>query len=166
LAAVRKLEALEALRILGVSSGDVCFLRWPDGAPSARDDPRCQATIDELTGWCAGLRPRSLWATWAGEPHCDHVAAARLADDLAQQLPSLPRRLDYLVWGWGRPEISPGRLVRSLVCPDTVARRRAALACHRTQMTGLISDTTDAFRIPPNLAALTDRPVEIYLEAA
>ena len=165
LAAARKLEALEALRCLGVAVDDVRFLRWPDGAPWSRGDPHYLGTIEALAGWCESFRPRSLWAPWAGEPHCDHVAAARLADDLGEQLPSRPKRLQYLVWGWGRPEISAEMLVRSLDCPDTVARRRAALACHRTQMTGLISDTTNAFRIPPELAALTDRPVEIYLEA-
>jgi hypothetical protein len=32
-------------------------------------------------------------------------------------------------------------------------------------MTGLIPDATDAFRVPADLAALTERPLEIYLEA-
>jgi hypothetical protein len=43
-------------------------------------------------------------------------------------------------------------------------RRRLALACHRTQTSDLIADAEEAFLIPPDLAALTDRNAEIFIE--
>jgi LmbE family N-acetylglucosaminyl deacetylase len=165
LAGTRKVEALRALDVLGVPVTDVSFLGWPDGAPWAAGSANYRQTMRSLNVMCEALTPRSIWSTWEGEPHGDHVAAAVLADDLAQRLRERPRRLDYIVWGWDRPEIGASLPVRSLACASNSDRRRNALECHRTQMTSLIPDATDAFRVPADLAALTDRPLEIYLEA-
>ena len=165
LAATRRGEALAALAVLGVGPEDCLFLDWSDASPLAHDDPAYARTLDRLAGWAAGFAPRSLWSSWREEAHCDHVAASELAADLVGRLPSITACMEFLVWGWkARRARFDGKAVWSLACADTVARRREALACHRTQMTDLIDDARTAFRIPPALAALTDRPVEIYLE--
>jgi len=166
LAHVRRREALDALSVLGVEPQDCLFLDWSDAAPLARDDPDYARTLDRLAEWAAERPPRSLWSPWRGEAHCDHVAASQLAGDVLSRLPSVSTRMEFLVWGWKeRHACFDGRSVWSLACPDTVERRRQALACHRTQMTDVIDDALSAFQIPAALAALTDRPVEIYLEA-
>jgi LmbE family N-acetylglucosaminyl deacetylase len=153
--------------VLGVRPEDCLFLDWSDASPFAHDHPAYARTLERLAGWANGFAPRSLWASWREEAHCDHVAAGELAADLAGRLPSLTACMEFLVWGWkARSARFDGKAVWSLACADTVERRRKALACHRTQMTGLIDDARTAFRIPPALAALTDRPVEIYLEAS
>jgi LmbE family N-acetylglucosaminyl deacetylase len=167
LAAARRREALRALATLGVPSRDVRFLGWPDGAPLAEGAPDYQRTLVELQSWARSRPPRSLWATWPKEPHCDHEAAAELADALAARLPVRPRRLDYLVWGWTRPELVQAAPERrwALDCPGQGPRRRRALACHRTQTSGLIADADQAFRLPASVAALAGRRTEIFLEA-
>jgi LmbE family N-acetylglucosaminyl deacetylase len=112
---------------------------------------------------------RSVWAPWIGESHCDHVAAAELARRFARRTATPVVTMSYLVWGWNEPRLARaarGETVRILECPQTVGRRRLALSCHRTQTTSLIADAAGPFRIPPRLAALTDRPVEVYLKAA
>ena len=53
---------------------------------------------------------------------------------------------------------------RSLACADTVETRARALARHRSQTTDLIADAEVAFRLPPEVAAIVDRPTEIHLE--
>jgi LmbE family N-acetylglucosaminyl deacetylase len=164
LSKVRRAEAASALSILGVDAPDTRFLGWPDGAPWAQASHAFAATLAALVEWCEAFEPRSIWASWRHEPHADHVATALLADHLADALRWRPRRFDYLVWGWGDPDVADAQGVRSLPCPDTVERRRAALACHRTQTTDLIDDAASAFLMPANLAGLTDRPAEIYLE--
>jgi LmbE family N-acetylglucosaminyl deacetylase len=169
LAAARRGEALEALSALGVPAGDVRFLDWPDAAPYAPGARRYSQTLAALIGWIGRRGVNSLWAPWIGEDHCDHVAAANLALSLAGRIGAPVTLMSYLVWGWADPRLvrdaRHGR-VWTLRCPRTVSQRRTALACHRTQVTDIINDTEHAFRVPPELAALTERPVEIYLRAA
>ncbi len=167
LAAERHNEALEALRVLGVPAGDVMFLGWPDAAPHEPDAAGFGATVTALVDAMRRARVRSLWAPWSEESHGDHVAAAGLAAAAARATDII--LMSYLVWGWQDPRLTgavrPGE-IWTLDCPRTVPRRRRALSCHRTQTTSLINDASQAFRIPPQLAALTERPAEVFLQTA
>jgi LmbE family N-acetylglucosaminyl deacetylase len=165
LAAERRREAQQALAVLGVPPRDIHFLGWPDGGPIQPGTPAHEAAVEDLKAWARDRPPRSIWSTWRGEPHCDHEAAADLADALAARLPGPARRLDFIVWGWTRPELTTeAKDVWALDCRSAIPLRRRALACHRTQTTGLIADAQQAFRIPPEIAALASRPAELYLE--
>ncbi len=167
LAVTRRAEALRALSALGVGSNAVCFLGWPDAHPLAADDPARARSLARLADWVSGFAPRSLWAPWSGEAHCDHLAAARLGADLARRFRPRPVRMDYLVWGWKEPGLTRVRArTWALDCPGTIPARRRALACHRTQLAGVIDDALTGFQIPPRLAALVARPTEVYLEGA
>jgi LmbE family N-acetylglucosaminyl deacetylase len=115
--------------------------------------------------WAGAFSPRSLWSPWSEEKHCDHMAAAGLARDLAGRLEPQPLTMDYLVWGWTMAALArTAEKIWALDCPDTVDRRRRALARHRTQTSNVIVDADQGFQIPSQLAALTERPFEIYLE--
>jgi LmbE family N-acetylglucosaminyl deacetylase len=165
LAAERRREAKGALGVLGVPPPDIHFLDWPDSGPIPPGTPAHAAAVEALKAWLRPRPPRSVWSTWRGEPHCDHEAAADLADVLAARLSGPVRRLDFIVWGWTRPELTAeAKDVWALGCQGAIPLRRRALACHRTQTTGLISDAQEAFRIPPEIAALASRPAELYLE--
>ena len=168
LSQTRRSESLAALAVLGVPETDVCFLEWPDAQPFDVGSPAYERSLVQLTYWATRFGPRSVWSPWPQEDHCDHAAAAHLALDLAGRLRSSPVRMDYLVWGWSKPQLSQQTrgAIWALDCPDTVDARTRALACHRTQLGGLIRDAEKNFQIPPELAALTARPTEIYLEGA
>jgi LmbE family N-acetylglucosaminyl deacetylase len=167
LAAERRHEALEALRVLGVPRTDVLFLGWPDAAPHEPRSAPYRETLSRLVDALRTARARSLWAPWGQESHRDHVAAARLAEEASQAAHVVV--MSYLVWGWSHPRLT-GAIHQSEVwtldCPRTVSQRRRALSCHRTQTTALIDDAEQAFRIPPQLAALTERPAEVFLQTA
>ena len=165
LALARRREALAALGELGVTEAATLFLGWPDAEPHAPNAPAYQETLSRLAAWLAPMPPKSLWAPWREEEHCDHQAASGLADDIAMRFPA--RRLDYVVWGWKSPGLEPASADRRcwrLACADRLDQRRRALARHRTQTTDLIADAETAFIIPPELAALADRPSEIFFE--
>ena len=166
LARVRRREALAALSVLGVGAGQTLFMDWPDAAPHQPGDEAYTASFARLSEWLHTFSPNSLWAPRAGESHCDHAAARALADDLSRRWPGL-RQLDYMVWGWADDAVAARRAnerVWRLPCAAFADQRRRALACHRTQTTDLIDDAEDAFLIPDDLAALTDRPAEIFFE--
>jgi LmbE family N-acetylglucosaminyl deacetylase len=167
LAETRRGEALAALSVLGVEAGRTLFLNWPDSAPHRPGEDAYESTFCQLSTWLDGFDAKSLWAPRRGEAHCDHAAATDLADDLAAHRPRRLRRLDYMVWGWADDGVAARRLgekVWRLPCAELALRRRLALACHRTQTSDLIADAEEAFLIPPDLAALTDRPAEIFIE--
>lgn len=168
LARARRQEALAALDILGVPPDDVHFVGWPDGAPLPRDQAAYADTLRDLREWSDRFKPWSVWAPWRHEQHCDHVAANLLASDYIASIDTRePVKMEYLVWGWADPDLAHrhgAKGVWGLMCGDEIARRRRALACHETQMTPLIQDAAESFRVSPQLAALTDRPVEIFLE--
>ncbi len=166
LAARRNLEALSALRVLGVEPEDVVWLGWPDASPPPSGSQFYDETLQRLRRWTQDRGARSVWAPWSGEAHCDHLAAAVLAKALRDVLEPRPSLFSYFVWGWEEVGVDDAKCVRSLDCTSSVEIRRRALACHETQMTSLIDDAEFAFTISPELAALTGRTVEIFLELA
>jgi LmbE family N-acetylglucosaminyl deacetylase len=168
LAAERRREALEALADLGVAEPDVLFLDWPDASPFAAGEPAHERTLAALLAWAERFGAGSIWAPWEGEGHCDHLAAALLARELSRRLGEFAPAMSFLVWGWGRADLesaAEGREIWGLACRGTIPRRRSALRRHRTQMTPMIDDAMSAFLIPPELAALTGRPIEIHFGA-
>ena len=167
IAARRRQEALAALAVLGVAADDVLFMGWPDAAPHARDADAYARSLESLRAWADGFSTWSVWAPWRAEQHCDHVAANGVALDLVAGLGRDVVSMEYLVWGWADPDLAHrhgAEGVWGLMCVDEIERRRKALACHETQMLPIIDDATQAFLIPPDLAALAERPVEIFLE--
>jgi LmbE family N-acetylglucosaminyl deacetylase len=167
LARIRKAEALSALAILGVPASDVLFLNWPDAAPWPQGSDGFRQGLERLSAWLGTFQPKSLWAPWRGERHCDHQAASLLADALVRARRPRLRRFDYMVWGWAEDDLAETHgadVVWRLSCARFAARRRRALARHATQTTDLIDDAEQAFLIPPDLAALVERPFDIFLE--
>ena len=163
----RRSEALEALLTLGLQPEWVRFLDWPDSKPFRRGSAAYQATVASIGKVCAGYGVRSILAPWWREAHCDHFAAAQLADDIAHLSAPSCRRLDYLVWSWSLRELKDAPLnhhVWRLPVPDLIERRRQALAKHGTQMGRVIRDAATPFTIAPEMAALVERPSEIFLE--
>lgn len=163
LASTRRQEALTSLRALGVPPCDVMWLSWPDAQPHLVTGPEYGITRDRLARLCRAAHIRAIATTWSGEPHCDHVAAFELAKAVSGRGIAL---FQYLVWGWTSADLQQqlaGRRLMSIDVRASGTRRKRALACHRTQMTGTIADAAEAFRLPPSMARLAERPTEILI---
>ena len=163
LAVARCLEALAALRVLGVPASDVLWMNWPDAQPHPPRSEAFAIALARLVRICRAKGVRAIATTWSGEPHCDHVAAFSLAKALSGRGIAL---YEYLVWGWTLPDLVrqlAGRRLLSVAVDGTGPVRKRALACHRTQFTGLIGDADAAFRLPPAMAALAGRGTEILI---
>ena len=163
LAAARRSEALASLRLLGVPRSDVFSLDWPDAKPHARSSLAFARSQDWLGRLCHSAGIRAIACTWSGEPHCDHVAAHDLGRAVCGHSITL---YEYLVWGWTLSDLTrrlAGRDLLRIDVRETGVLRKRALACHRTQLSGMISDASDAFRLPPHMAALAERSTEILI---
>jgi len=165
LAAIRRFEAIAALRVLGVPRADIFWMDWPDANPHLRSSRAFASSRARLAGLCRSARIRAMACTWRAEPHCDHVAAFELAQAVTGRSVAL---YEYLVWGWTLADL-PRSLARCKLHRFDVRRSRAlrkrALACHRTQTSAMINDTAQAFRLPPQMAALAGRETEILIRA-
>ena len=97
----------------------------------------------------------TIWTTWEGDPHPDHVGTAGLAERLADaRLAAVgcrPTVVRFPVWG-RFVDVSPTTARDELVrfVPDEAERalKARALACHASQMSRLIDDDPEGFTMP------------------
>ncbi len=164
LKALREREAAEATAVLGLAPGHLSFLGYQDASAPLRGKPLRKAA-EQLADYVHAHGIRTVCATWNHDPHPDHDAAYRITAQ-ASRLAGF-RHLSYAVWGWTLPSTTwlrrtPIRGFR-LDITDSLAVKRRAIACHRSQMTDMISDDHSGFRLPPTLLDICDRPFETFL---
>ncbi|MCT4333149.1 PIG-L family deacetylase [Paracoccus sp. YLB-12] len=150
LRALRRREVGLAVKILTEGSGVVHWLGYPDMA--APDNQACFAEVE------TALAPvfadvTAIWTTWNGDPHPDHQRVWRLAQWLTHRHCGV-RMFACPVWGRvQRPVAGCGwqgaRRFRSQEHRGTKSR---AVFAHASQMTDLIRDDPDGFRMPQALA--------------
>jgi LmbE family N-acetylglucosaminyl deacetylase len=168
IAAVRELEALAALKALGVREPPV-FLRYPDGELATLTPARRNVAVRSIAEAIDRLRPDAVLAPWLRDPHPDHGAAAALALDAVARAGFEGNVGFYEVWlrVRGEPGDRPhvGEVHATWVSLDAEARERKgrALAAHRSQTGDLIKDDTGGFRITAELTRVWLGPRERLL---
>lgn len=172
LRALREFEARAALEALGldVGGGRVAFLRLPDTAVPDEGSGGFAGAVARAAAYCRDRAPETILLPWRRDPHCDHRASRSIFLAASASLARPPRALEYPVWAYeaadpgdlpGWDEVDARRMDVARVLP----RKRAAIAAHRSQVTGLIDDDPGGFRLTPEMLAHFDRPWEIYLES-
>ncbi len=160
----REQEAMNATRLLGLPRENLHFFRQPDSAL-----PPHGALFEKLVNRAAALAEQHrcglVIGPWAGDPHCDHEAAARIAAAVARQRQC--RLLSYPVWGWLR---DPQTIVNEertsgwrLDISAHLPRKAQAIAAHESQYGNLIPDSPQGFRLPANLLEIFARPYEVFI---
>ena len=160
LAELRAKEAIGATSALGVPPTHVHFLGASDGvAPHAGPDfaRLAQRLVELVQSTGAG----TLMTSWRHDPHCDHVAAALLAEEVAR-LASV-RLLAYPVWGWFRGDLpKPVHGWRIDITMHRPAKQKA-IAAHASQITGMINGASRGASLTPNFLAAFARDYEVIL---
>jgi LmbE family N-acetylglucosaminyl deacetylase len=164
LRATREAEARRALAALGLGPDHVAFLGLPDAA-APHDGPGFDRAVAAIVAQAEATVCTTIAAPWQHDPHCDHLAAHRMAEVAAARLGL--RHIAYPVWGWTLPEndtletnIAGGRLD---IEPHLPAKRRA-IAAHASQHGGVITDDPTGFQLPRHLLAVLDEPFEVFLD--
>jgi len=175
LRALREAEAAEALAALGAggppgAEGRLTFLGWPDAAVPGPDDEGFAVAVEQVAGLLRDWRAATILVPWRRDPHCDHRAGNAIARAAAATFGRPPRFLEYPVWAYASPDPAdaPGwgeGVAWRLDVGAVLARKRAAVAAHRSQTTGLIDDDPGGFRLSAAMLAHFDQPWEIYLES-
>ncbi|WP_428515089.1 PIG-L deacetylase family protein [Roseovarius sp.] len=162
LSALRKAEVEAAVRILTDGREMPIWLGYPD--QGLRDDPVLFSEVE--TRLLRQLESvTAIWTTWNGDPHSDHQHVWRLARWMADRLDCA--MFACPVWGRVQPAVAGAssiglRRFRTTAFHDLKAR---AVAAHVSQMTGLIDDDPDGFRMPQDLATHFVVADEIFIPA-
>jgi LmbE family N-acetylglucosaminyl deacetylase len=176
LAVLRQEEARAAVVELGLDPArDIAFLGLPDTAVPAAG-PEFDATVAALLR-LANPAPAAVFVTWQHDPHCDHAASFAMAAAVVRALPAGTRLYAYPVWGLAFAHPIPGfPLPPEPLLPEAprgfrldVARhlpaKRRAVAAHASQVSALVGDDPEGFRLPPEALTFAFRPFELFLEA-
>ncbi len=165
LRAVRAQEARDAVAALGLAPGRIGFLDLPD-TRSPMEGPEFESAVAAILAVVQAGGVRTILATWAHDPHCDHLSAHRMAAAAARAAGLW--HLAYPVWGWTLPGDAalPGGVPRGFrigIAGELDAKRRA-IAAHRTQYAGLITDDPEGFQLPAGFVARFEGAFETFLE--
>jgi len=160
-------ETAEMVRValLGLPSSHIIFMRCPDTAAPARG-PALQQIAARLAELAVANRCGTVVASWEHDPHCDHLAAARIARRACRMTGA--RLLAYPVWGRILP---PGQLIAQravrgfrLDIRRHLGCKRAAIMAHRSQYAGLIDDDPGGFQLAAGFIEQFLTGEEVFLE--
>ncbi len=164
LKAVREQEARDAVAILGLPSDRIAFLGLRDTAAPI-DGEEFEAAVAAIRTVAERIGATTILAPWKHDPHCDHLAAHRMAVEVASR--GHIRHFAYPVWGW---TLAPGTMLQGplpqgmrLDVTRHLAAKQRAIAAHVSQYGGLINDDPAGFQLPPNLLEVFSRPYETFL---
>jgi LmbE family N-acetylglucosaminyl deacetylase len=161
---VREQEAKAAGAILGLVSERLVFFREPDTKAPCEGNAATRLA-DRITGLAELFGCTCILAPWRFDPHCDHVAAAAIAEKAAAQ--GQLRHMAYPVWGWLLPADQtvadlPSTGWRLDITPHR-ALKLQAIAAHQSQYGDLITDDPSGFRLPPELLTVFKGKFETFL---
>lgn len=157
LARRRRCEQHAALHALDVSADAT----WRAGLPDGRVSEHEHLLTDSIAGVASDRRLRNIVAPWPHDHHHDHESVGRAA---AAAAAATGADLVFSVF-WGlfhtpAPASADHSFLRLELTGDDLDRKRAAIECHRSQLTA----------DPPEVAVLSDAelepttwPFELYL---
>lgn len=167
LARLREQEGLSALRLLGVDTEAVYFLRAPDGALNRLSPEQKSDLVVKLHDRLMALGPHEVFIPYRRDGSSEHEAAFLLLLEALRGIAPRPRILEYLVWSWWNPL----RLLQPLVSARCIWRlqfkghedvKTKALKCYRSQF-----EPTPPWTAPilgRDFARLFERSHEFYFE--
>ena len=154
LGCLRRAEQERALAELGVGEPDIFRLNLPDSSVAAHEEELVHL-LRPLVG-----RGTLLVAPWRFDPHPDHEASGRSAEQVARG--SGAHLISYFFWSWHRNRMEALRtlsLRRFDLDRDLEAARAAALSHHRSQL----EHKSGSPILPELLLSPARRPFETFI---
>jgi LmbE family N-acetylglucosaminyl deacetylase len=163
---LREDEARQAVGELGLDPRHIVFLRLPDRfVPS--DGPAAEEAIGKISECLTQVSAQALFVSWRHDPHCDHQASYRIARAVQSRLLGL-KLYEYTVWGAALSPATPVERTGNgfrIQIDKVQAKKKRAIAAHRSQTTDLINDDPNGFRLTEADLARFDLPYEFFFES-
>jgi LmbE family N-acetylglucosaminyl deacetylase len=156
-------EVRAATAWLGLPADRLVLLGLPDGRAPHPGDSGFAAAVERVCSIARDFGCDRILTTWEHDPHCDHLAAWKIAAEAAQR--SRLRLGAYPVWGWTLAGEAPEATARGyrLDIGAAQALKRRAIQAHRSQHGRLIQDDPTGFALPSELLAAVEAPFETFL---
>ena len=167
---LREQESLAALAILGVAPEAVTFFGMPDGAvPSFEGvgEDEYQKAIALCQQYLQDIKPSIVFLPWRKDPHPDHRASWQLFVTAINSLNNPPRIIEYPIWDWDteqRQDFPESVTAWRLDISSVLELKRQAIAKYQSQISDLIHDDPQGFRLTPEMLQNFTQSWEIYLE--
>jgi LmbE family N-acetylglucosaminyl deacetylase len=164
---LRQEETRAALGTLGMRSEAVTFLLLPDGELATAIMLPANQTL--CRNYLKTLAPKTIFLPWRHDPHPDHRATWQLVMDAMADSGMTARLIEYPIWDWDAQQskhlpdanqVSAWRLDIQAV----LGVKQRAIAAYRSQVTNLIDDDPEGFRLTPAMLAHFVQPWEVYFE--
>jgi len=168
LARIRAGEARRALTTLGIEVEPI-FLNATDGRLANLMKSERMRIVERLAEILRAEKPALAFAPWRRDVHPDHVASAGLIEDAAARA-RFKQLLFYPVWQplQGTDEDAPRKGEVTTVCveisPWHLARKRRAIAEHRSQTGSVVDDDPNGFRIDSSMLSAWTRASETFFQ--
>lgn len=161
---LRENELLDAAEILGVSPENIIFCRYPDrNVPTIRHED-FHASVATISKMLDKIKPESIFVPWRRDPHPDHQAAFQLihnAETLNAKIYEYPIWLNELGEQEDLPTADEAMPFR-LNITSVLEKKQNAISQHRSQITDLISDDPDGFRLSEEMLSQFNLPYETF----
>lgn len=164
---LREKELLGAAEILRVPPENIIFCRYPDRNVPSKHTEGFDGAVKNIVKMLEIINPQSIFVPWRRDPHPDHQAAFQIiqaAKISEAKIYEYPIWLEELGVAGDEPtqaESTPFRLNISQV----LHQKQEAIAQHRSQITDLISDDPEGFRLSQNMLSRFDIPYETFFIA-
>jgi N-acetylglucosamine malate deacetylase 1 len=166
ISALRRAEAMRALRILGVERGSIHFLDEPDGTLKTISPDRREQLIGQLEGKLTEIGPGEVFLPGCPDGSSEHDAVFQFVLEALERAALRPTLWQYPVWSWWNPRLLFGLWWRTTDCrrqpgEDFLQAKRKALECYGSQTQPLPPDNIAA--LPPELVNVFRADTEYYL---
>lgn len=164
LRALRENELILAAQTLGVEAENLIFCRYKDRSVPNKSSDDFAAAIANISKMIEVIKPQSIFVPWRRDPHPDHLAAFQLveaAETSSAKIYEYPIWLHEIAENTDEPdddEAMPFRLNISSV----LSLKLEAIAAHQSQISDLISDDPQGFRLSESMLDHFKVPYEIF----
>ena len=169
LRALREKEILAALKILGVSAEKTTFLRYRDRSVPSENSADFGVAVETCQRYLGKHSPDTILLPWRRDPHPDHVASNQIIRASTARSGERVKLVEYPIWLWelattaDAPQKGEARGWR-LDIKSVSEQKQRAIAAHQSQISDLIDDDPEGFRLSPDILANFAATWEIYLE--
>lgn len=166
---LREEEMKNALEILGVASNKITFLRYLDRSVPGEGMLGFDLLVGKVRNIFEEEEPQTVLVPWRRDPHPDHQSTWQLVRR-ALTLMGIPVRvIEYPIWLWEMAEendLPNEKRIHAwrLDIQEVVGKKQSAIRAHASQITNLIDDDPQGFRLSPEVLAHFATPFEVFLE--
>lgn len=165
---MRENEVRSALDALSAHNAKLIYFREPDGYLES-SGPASDKILSSLDSLIRHSNCGSVFVTWGADPHPDHTASYMLVEKLSHSCKDV-LFFAYPIWAFTLPHEttlkSPLEHPVRLEIRQVKNQKRRAIECFATQISNLIDDDPEGFRLTPEHINLFCSDFEFFIEFA